>query len=230
MFDIDVVIPTAKQLDRLDNLVCQINTSLNSGVDTRVVILMEGEYPELMERLTSKQIEKIMFVKDAPQGNPSLPIKHCIENVELSEWMYSVGDDDCILPWGLKHLWEATQNIYNVQNILNASNVDKVSMVIGQTLGVSRDNHYDLSLWKIGHGIIPCHVSTALINVNRLRSLPKPWFEIDQLSDYLLIKRMSENFPYKIIPNVVHCQAFANVENLGPDFGAYFQKTYGHLL
>lgn len=215
MFDIDVVIPTAKQLERLNNLVCLINIIQNSGVRARAYIVMEGEYPELMERMTPKNLEKMAFCKNAPQGGPSIPIKYALENLSLSDWVTVIADDDCLLPWGLKHLWEATNN---------------VSMVVGQTLGVSRKDHYDLSSWKIGIGIIPCHVSTALFNMRKIETLSKPWLEIDPLSDYILIKRMAETFPYKIIPNVVHCQAFANLENLGDDFGDYFNKTYGHLL
>lgn len=230
MFDLDVVIPTAKQLDRLDNLVCLINIVQNSGINSRAYIVMQGEYPELMERMTQRNLDRMEFCKTAPQGHPCLPIEYALGELELSEWFISIADDDCLLPWGLKHLFDATKDIVGAKNLMNSANIDKVGMVIGQTLGVSRVDHYDLSLWKIGIGVIPCHVSTALVNVPMLRKLERPWLPIDPLADYLLIKRMSETFPYKIIPNVVHCQAFADVENLGEEFGAYFKKTYGHLL
>lgn len=215
MFDVDVLIATSKKLERLDNLICQVHTVLNSGINSRVTVAMEGFYPEFICRFTDEQFKRIRIIDDAPQGSPSIPIKYCMENIEWSDWLYSTADDDCLLPWGLKHLMEATKD---------------VSMVIGQTLGVSRQRHFDLSAWKIGREIIPCHVSSALINMRSLEMLPKPWLEIDPLSDYFLIEKMSGKFPYKIIPSVISVQAFAELENLGQKFSEDFNKIYGHLV
>lgn len=214
--DIDVFIPTSKRPERLNNLLCQIYIALNSGVDTRVTVAMEGDYPELMKRLSVHQIATIRFIKDAPQGNAAIPLKHCIENYEWNDWvLISACDDDCLLPWGLKHLWDATKG---------------VSMVIGQTLGVSRKQHYDFSAWKIGISVVPCHVSTVMVNMRSLERLPKPWIDIDPLTDYLLVKRMADHFPYRIIPNVCHVQSFAEIENLGKEFSDQFGQLYGALL
>ena len=214
VFDLDVFIPTLKQ--RLNGLVCNIHTIFNSGLNVRVTIsLPDNDYPELMELLTEKEKECIRFVPNVPQGEPSIPIKHCLENVELLEWVYLVADDDCVLPWGLQHLWEAREGY---------------SMVMGQVLGVSRNKHLDFTAWKIGFDIIESHVSTAMYNMRSLEKLPKPWYEISPISDYLLIRRMAENFTYNIIPSVVHVQAFAELDNLGPIFMNNFSKLYGHLL
>lgn len=214
MFDLDVFIPTLKQ--RTDNMLCQAHTVLNSGLNVRLTVsLPDNDYPELMDNLTPKEKEKVRLIPNVPQGEPSIPVKHCIENIDWSDWMYFPADDDCVLPWGLKHLWEGR---------------DGVSMVIGQTLGVSRKEHLDFSAWKIGYGVIPCHVSTALFHMPSLKSLPKPWYNIGPLADYELIKYMSANFAYKIIPSVVHVQAFAELENLGTEFASQFKMLYGHLL
>jgi hypothetical protein len=213
-FDIEVFIPTLKQ--RTNNLLCQIHTALNSGLNVRVTLSLPDEsYPEIIENLTESELKYIRLIKNVPQGEPSIPIKYCLENIEWGDWLLSVGDDDCILPWGLKHLWDAREN---------------VSMVIGQTIGVSRNKHYDFSAWKIGYRIIPCHVSIAFINMRSLEKLPKPWLEIDPLSDFKQIERMSNHFPYKIIPSVVHVQSFANMENLGNEFTKNFMEVYGHML
>lgn len=213
--DIDILIPTSKKPERLNNLLCQIHTVLNSGINTRVTLAMDGPYPSLTSQLSHYPLSKVRLVYGAPQGSPAIPAAYCMENLEWGDWMLNVSDDDCVLPWGLRHLWEATKD---------------VSMVIGQTIGVSRTKHLDFSAWKIGIGVIPCHVSTALINMRSLETLPKPWYRDDPLCDYLLIQRMSENFPFKIIPSVVHVQAFAEIENLGPEFGQIFRDVYGDLI
>lgn len=211
--DLDVLIVTRKK--RLDNLLCQVHTILNSGMNTRVTIGIEGEYPEFVSKLFPAQLERIRIVSGVPQGDPSIPIQYCMENLEWSDWMYSSADDDCILPWGLKHLWE---------------NRDGVSMVIGQTIGVSRERHLDFSAWKIGRSIEVCHVSTALINMRSLEKLEKPWLTVDPVSDFHLIDRMAKLYPYKITPSVVSVQAFAELNNLGDVFCENYMKIYGHLL
>lgn len=214
MFDIDVFIPTLKK--RTDNLLCQVHTALNSGLNARVTIsIPDNDYAELINKLTDKEKINIRLIKKVPQGEPSIPIKYCLENESWSNWLLIIADDDCLMPWGLKHLYDATPGM---------------GMVMGQTLGVSRNMHLDFSSWKIGVGVIPCHCSTAFYNVRMLEKLSKPWCEIDPLSDYRLIQKMAENFPYKIIPSVCHVQSFAELENLGTDFSAKFHNLYGHLL
>ena len=213
-FDIDVFIPTLKQ--RTDNLLCQIHTVLNSGLNVRVTLSISDEhYPEVVENLTEKELKALRIITRVPQGEAAIPIKYCLENFEWADWVYPISDDDCVLPWGLQHLFEATEG---------------VGMVMGQTIGVSRKKHYDFSLWKLGIEIAPCHASTAMYNMRCLEKLPKPWYEIDPLSDFKLIEKMSKNFPYKIIPSVVHVQAFAELENLGREFSDSFMKIYGCLL
>jgi hypothetical protein len=213
-FELDVFIPTIKK--KLNGLLCNVHTVLNSGLRVRVTIsLPDDSYPEFMDKLTEEERSCIRLIKNVPQGNPSIPIQFCMENLDWLEWVYMAADDDCILPWALKHLWEAREG---------------VSMVMGQVIGTSREKHLDFSEWKIGIDIIRCHVNTAMYNFNSLRTLPKPWLEIDPCSDYLMIKRFADNFPYKIIPSVVHVSAFAELENLPEDFVIMFKRMYGHIL
>lgn len=212
--DIDVFIPTLKK--RTNGLLCNVHTVLNSGLNVRVTVSIPDEsYPDLMDGLTDREKACIRIIPNVPQGEPSIPIKHCVENVEWAEWLYMIADDDCILPWALQHLWNARKG---------------VAMVMGQVIGTSRKDHLDFSGWKIGLSITECHVSTAMYNTKRLQELPKPWYEIDPLSDYKFIKKFSDHFPHKIIPSVVHVQAFAELSNLSPDFCADFYRIYGRLL
>lgn len=214
--DIDLYIPTAKQIERLPSLLAQINAGLNSGLNARVTISMDGEYPELNRSLSDEQIKKIRFVQ-APQGNPSITIEHCLENTEWADWLYIAGDDDAILPWGLKHLYEAREC---------------VSMVLGQVLCVSREKHWDLSSYKVGQVIVPCHISGAnlLINTRSMEKLEKPWLINDPQSDYFLIKRMAENFKYTIIPSVVAVLCLCELDNLGTEFTAHWMSQYGRFV
>lgn len=213
MFDIEFLIATQKK--RLEGLLCQIHIALNSGLNVRVTVGMDGEYPELMEKLPESYKDKIRFVKNVPQGTPSISFGYLYENMDWDGWIYAVADDDIVLPWGLKHLWE---------------NREGVSMVIGQTIGVSRDDHFDFSGWKIGYEVVENHVSTAFINSKDLSKLPKPWIVNEPNSDYLIIKRMADHFKYRVIPNVVHVQAFAKFENLGEEFKESYMNIYGHLF
>lgn len=213
-FDVDVFIPTRKTL--LGNLNCQVQAVLNSGVNARATVSIgDDSYPEFTDNLTPEQLNRVRVIPNVPQGSASICIKHCLENIEWAPWVLTVADDDCLLPWGLKHLWDAREG---------------VSMVIGQTLGLSRERHLDFTAWKIGIGVTSCHVSTAMINMRSMATLRKPWMDLDPLSDFLMIKRMADNFPYRIIPSVVHVQAFAELDNLGSDFIRNFNSIYGHLL
>jgi hypothetical protein len=213
-FDVDVFIPTLK--NRTANLICQIHTALNSDVKSRVTIsIPDDDYPELMDQLTTQEKEKVRILKNVPQGEPSIPIKYCLENYGWCDWIFNDADDDCLLPWGLKHLLEASQN---------------VSMVVGQIIGVSRDKHYDFSSWKIGHSITQCHISKILFHFPSLVKLPKPWLEINPVSDFIFAKRMADNFAYKIIPSVVSVAAFAELYDLGVDFESNFRLLYGSML
>lgn len=213
-FDLDVFIPTRKQ--QLGNLVCQAQAVFNSGVNARLTVgIGDDQYQEFLDQFIPKHQNRIRIIPNVPQGGVSICVKHCMENIDWSEWVLSVSDDDIILPWGIDHLWEAREG---------------VAMVIGQTLGVSRENHLDFTAWKIGVAVAPCHVSTAMINMEKLKTLPKPWIVHDPLFDFILIRRMADTFPYRITPSVVHVQAFAELENLGSEFGENFRKVYGHLL
>ena len=213
-FDVDVFIPTLKQ--RTNSLLCNVHTAFNSGLNVRVTVsLPDDSYDELMDNLTEKEKNLTRLIPNVPQGSAAIPIAHCLEKIEWSDWVYPVADDDCILPWGLQHLYEATEG---------------VGMVMGQTFGTSRKKHYDFSSWKLGFQIIPCHASTAMYNMRKMEKLPKPWYLIDDLSDFYLIKKMSDNFPYIIIPSVVHVQAFAEASDLGEEFSANFHGFYGHML
>jgi hypothetical protein len=220
-FDLDVLIPTAKNKKHLNTLLTQINTALHCGLNTRVTIGMMGDYPELTERLNPKDSDRIRFIKDAPEGGEvgHRAIKYIFENpdIEWTDWMRYICDDDLATPWGYKHLWGAK---------------DGFSMVVGQALGVSRNTHYDFSHWKLGVGIIFCHVAGSQIIFNRrdLEKLEKPWWDLSRTYDYDFIKRMSVNYPFKIIPNVVDILAFAEFENLGSDFKSQFMNLYGHLV
>lgn len=214
VFDIDVLIPTAKK--KTENCLYQIYAALHSGVNSRINILMGGSYPELTNQLDlEKWGDRIRIFDDIPQGNPSIPIKHAFENMNWDNWVLVNPDDDCLLPWGLKHLLDAAPGM---------------GMVMGQTLGVSRKQHLDFSNWKIGISITESHCSTAIYNMQMLKTLPKPWMEISPINDYLINKKMADNFPYKIIPSVCHVQAFAELENLGTEFSNRFNQLYGHLL
>ena len=214
VFDLDVIIPTRKK--QTNNLLCQVHTVLNSGFNVRVTIgIPDSEYHEFFENLTNREKECIRLMKNVAQGSPSIAFIYMLENMDWVDWIFPTADDDCILPWGLKHLLEVHNDM---------------GMVMGQSLGVSREKHLDFSSWKIGHSITECHCSTAIYNMRKMETLSKPWFENSPVSDFLLIKRMSENFPYKIIPSVVHVQAFAELENLGSIFTENFNKLYGHLI
>lgn len=214
MYDLDVFIPTLKQ--RTNGLVCQAHTIFNSNMKVRLTVSLPDEnYPEFMDKLTEEERKHVRFIPNIPQGSPAIPIKHCLESAEWPDWVLVMSDDDIILPWGLQHLWEARKD---------------VSMVIGQTLGVSRKEHLDFTAWKIGSDIVACHVSTAMIHMRSLETLSKPWVELSPLCDFFTIGLMARNFPYRITPNVIHVQAFAEFENLGSEFLENYQKIYGHLL
>lgn len=217
--DVDIFIPTSKKLKNLETLLCQIYIALNSGINTRVTIGMKGEYPELMQRLTPNQLPRIRFIKDAPEGGEvgHLAIQYMLEELTWADWVRYICDDDCITPWGLKHMWEARHG---------------VSMVVGQALGVSREKHYDFTAWKLGPSITFCHVAgnQVMFNMRSLEKLPKPWWGPSRTYDFDFIKRMSENFPYRIIPSVVDVMSFAELENLGREFQQNFHALYGGIL
>jgi hypothetical protein len=132
------------------------------------------------------------FVHDAPKGligNPA--VSYCMETLEWADWYYVTGDDDALLPWGLRHLYENRQG---------------VSMVIGEGLCVSREKHESLAAWKIG-GLIKCgrvSASCALFNFRDIEKLPRPWFNSDsKVADFELISRMATTYPYRMIPSTI---------------------------
>lgn len=188
--EIDVLIPTAKK--RVDNLLFQIRSALGQGLDVRVTIAMNGEYPELMERLTDEEKKKMRFVTDAPDGcigNPA--VLHALETLDWADWYFQTGDDDALLPWGLKHLYE---------------NREGVCMVVGRALCVTKDGHKDLTPWEVGKTLEFCKVSgaCALFNFRAVEKLPRPWWNPgSQVSDFELIHRMSRMCPYRLIPSVI---------------------------
>lgn len=213
-YDLDVFIPTLKK--RTNGLLCNVHTVLNSGVNVRVTVsIPDDNYPEFMDALTDKEKSCVRIINNVPQGDPSIPIEYCLENIEWTEWVYIVADDDCVLPWGLAHLMSARQGM---------------SLVMGQAIGVSRIRHFDFSSWKIGIDVVEGHVNAAMFNYNTLKKMKKPWFTNHPCCDYLLIKKMTDLYPYRIIPNVVHVSAFAELENLTEEFQNEFMSTYRNLL
>lgn len=224
--DLDIFIPTAKNPKHLNTLVGQIMGALYCGLNTRVTIGMKGEYPELMNILSPKQIERMRFYKDVPEGDPDKSdeihpahpaIRHMLENIEWVDWVRILCDDDLTPSWSYQHMWEARADAY---------------MVMGQGLGVSREKHYDLTAWKLGRSIQFCHLSAnlTLFNMRMLEKLPKPWWLMHRTADFDFVKRYTDNFKYKIIPSVVDVVAFAERENLGDDFNKHFSDFYGEIL
>ena len=216
-FDLDVFIPTAKQPERTNNLICQINTALNCGLNTRVTIGMEGDYPGLLDNFRKEQLERIRIVTGVPQGTPSISIEHVLETTDWVDWVHIPADDDCVLPWGYQHLWEARKD---------------VSMVLGQVLCVSRATHLDFSSYKVGRKLEVGFISgaCALFNMRSMEKLPKPWMPNNPVSDFDMIKKMAENFPYTIIPNVVSVMSLTELESLHHSFQDHYKKIYGHLF
>ncbi|MDI6788498.1 MAG: hypothetical protein QME51_09020 [Planctomycetota bacterium] len=197
--DIDILIPTSKK--RLQKLLWQIRSCFNQGLDVRVTVASTGEYPELLERLTDVERIKMRFIIDAPEGLcGNAASKHAMENYEWGDWFYSIGDDDALLPWGLKHLWNNKQG---------------VDMVIGRALCVSKGQNLDLTQYRVGTVLARGRVSgvCTLFNFRKVEKLGKPYWDADSVvSDWELIEKMAENHKYKIIPETVCVLALGNVQ------------------
>ena len=189
--DVDVLIPTSKK--RLDNLMCQIHTAQNQGFQVRITIAMSGQWIALEEKLGAYDAENIRLVYDAPDGligNPA--VQYCIQNLEWCDWYYQTGDDDSLMPWGLKHLYEQ---------------IDEHSkMIIGQAICVTKNDHRDISHKKVGRVILEGAVSgvCVLFHMPSVKKLSPPWWNPEsKVADYELIRKMANSYPYKVIPNTV---------------------------
>lgn len=196
---IDVLIPTAKQ--RLNNLLFNIRGILLQELPTRITVASTGEYPELMDALSDIEKASIRLITDAPAGAwGNAASKYAMENLDWHDWFYSIGDDDAILPWGLKNLWDNKEN---------------VSMVIGRALAVGKNGQKDLTEYRIGSMLGQGRVSgvCALFNFRDIEKLGKPyWVAESPVSDWWLINRMANTYKYRIIPNTVCALALATTE------------------
>lgn len=212
--DIDVIMPTNRK--RLWNFLFQLRAALANDLHVRVTIAMSGPWDELRAELSPRELERIRWVNDAPDGatgdpfnNPagymgSPKIRWCMENMEWADWFYVVCDDDALLPWALPALW--------------AERAD-CAMVLGQVLPVSRIEHWDFTAYQIGRVIQRCRVSSAsgIINMRFLETLPKPWYnERSGYADWELIERMAKHFPSKVIKTTVHVLALCEPAQLPP--------------
>lgn len=197
-FDIDVLIPTSKK--RLSKLLWQIRSCFNQTVPVRITVVSSGEYPQLMDSLTEEEKSKMRFITDAPSGLcGNAASKYAMENYEWGNWFYSIGDDDALLPWGLRHLW------------LNRIGVD---MVIGRALCVSKGRQFDLTNYRVGAVLACGQVSgvCTLFNFRKIEELGKPyWNAGSMVADWELIDKMAENYRYKIIPETVCVLALDHV-------------------
>ncbi len=209
MIAVDVLMPTNRK--RLWNFLFQLRGALANALNIRVTVAMSGPWPELRAELSARELEKVRWVENAPDGTTGDPfnnpngymgapkIRWCLENLDWANWMYQVCDDDALMPWGIEALFAATDNM---------------GVVIGQVLPVSRNEHLDFTPYKIGRSIERCRVSCAgaLINMRLLETLPKPWYnERSGYADWELIERMSTHFPSKIIKTVVHVLALCEL-------------------
>src|SRR5574338_301489 len=192
MPQIDILIATAKERRRLPNLLANIRTALASDLETRVTLAMLGDYPELEDELSQAEKARIRMVKDAPLGSMgNAAALRCKEALDWGEWYYQIGDDDALLPWGLDHLYAATEG---------------VSVVIGQAIVVTKDTHLDATAWKVGRKLAPGCVSgvCALMRFEDLERLPKPWYHVrSETADFELIAKMAGCYPYTVIANTV---------------------------
>jgi hypothetical protein len=189
---IDVLIPTSRQPERLHNLVWQIRSAFNQGIPVRVTVAMGGEWPELMCQLSPEELASIRFVTNAPAGKcGNAAVQHCLETLEWLPWYYQTGDDDALLPWGLKHLYEAREG-----NIL----------VVGRALCVSKKAQTDLTSYKVGHIIEWSKVSglCALFKMEAIKACPQPWWNPESgCADFELIDQLSKMGGVKLIPNTI---------------------------
>ena len=199
MEELDVLIPTSMQ--GLENLLFNVRGIFSQELDVRITIASSVKADALKELLTDREMESMRFIEDAPVGQwGNAASKYAMENFNWANWFYSIGDDDAILPWGLKHLM---------------ANRKGVSMVIGQALCVSKNGQKDLTHYHVGRVISVGKVSgvCALFNFRDIEKLGKPyWIAESPVSDFQLINRMSMEYKYKIIPNTVCCLALAEVE------------------
>lgn len=212
--DIDVLIPTAGK--RFHNCMFQINAVLSSNVDARVHVMTSKPWPEM--RNVFDLDDRVIFYENTPEGganngdvyNPSgflgLPkVSWALDHIELADWFCYFHDDDALLPWGLKYLMDARED---------------VSMVVGRALGVSRSQHLDFTPYVVGKTIDRCRVGNAcaIYETESLQSLPRPWFFPEYIyADWELINRMARHFPYRTIPNTVQVLSLYEREHLPTD-------------
>lgn len=187
---IDAIMPTAQI--HLDGAICQVKTATNQDCPVRVTIATATPFKK-PDAFSPSELARIRFVEGVPQGNWGHPaVGYCLENLEMGDWIYPMGDDDCLLPWGLKHLYEATRS--------------DLSMVIGTALSVYKDNHIHRPDRSLGYRFARGYItgSCALLNYNMIKKLEKPWWAAnDYGADWLLMERLSKIAPYVQLPNTV---------------------------
>lgn len=212
--EIDVLIPTARQPERFHNLLFQIRAVLNSPVNARVTVAMSGEWPELIHAIHPKEWDRVRIASECPDGQKGNPfhteggymsgpkVAWCLDNLDWGDWWYFMGDDDCLLPWGLRHMLDAS---------------DGVDMVIGQVLGVSRKDHLDFTPYTIGRSIARCRVSSAgaMFRVEAMKKLDKPWWNPNSgYADWELIERMSKAYLHRITASTIHVLSLCELPQL----------------
>lgn len=197
---IEVLIPTIGERDSIATQVESIKAQYYT--DWRVSFLADG-FSERVRGKVGQYLDDPRFrVIDIP-GGPLGNVGHkaarwTLENInDLHGWFYIIGDDDYTYPNALQDFADA---------------MDNVSMVVAVVKAVERHNPDIFVRWLGDQEIKVCHVtgSGCMFKLEDVKKLEPPFYKDGTYdSDWQLITRMLDRFPYKRISNVVYRLAFS---------------------
>lgn len=168
---IDIILPTIGK--RPDGLRYQIDAVLNQSYKDIKLWVLNDTDKDLVIHREDERLKKINVPIENHGNAGHNAIKWAIDELPLKgEWIYLIGDDDCLMPWAMSELVAGT---------------DKADMVIGYVVAVHRD--YSVAPEVLGSKIELGKItgSCCLFKADKLKNFG--WDNSSYISDWIVINK-----------------------------------------
>lgn len=182
---VDIILPTNNK--RIAGLKYQIDAVLNQSYQNIKLWLLNDTERDLAIHREDYRLKKI----DVPEGHHGNAghnaIKWAIEELPLTgEYIYLIGDDDCLTPWAIDELVKGSEN---------------ADIVIGFVIAVHRD--YTVAPEILGSKIELGKItgSCCLFKTTKLKEFG--WDNSSYISDWIVIEKFIKNGSVSRVKKVI---------------------------
>lgn len=176
MTAVDIILPTNGK--RPDGLAYQIDAILNQSYKNIKLWVLNDTCGELILNRKDDRLSDI-DVPDGHHGNAGHnAIKWALQSLPLQgEWIYLIGDDDCLAPWAIDELVSASD--------------EKTDMVVAFIVAVHRDHNIATEILGSVMELGKITGSCCLFRASKLKEFG--WDNSGYTSDWITMKKFIDS-------------------------------------